>query len=149
MLFKCGTERESYDYPVEKVDWEKMADADQATWLSSNIRPQTNEELVRLGVFHGKFTFLRARISIFSFLIFLILLDLLSIRDSAGNPRSGLRRGELWSKLAFNISKAPFQLICELERMSRGKTRLRESYGPGIEHVKCEDAFVKSIKAIV
>ena len=123
MLFKCGIERESYGYPVEKVDWERMAEADQATWLSSNIQPQTNDELVRLGVFHGELVFRSARISFFSFLIFLFLLDLLSISDSAGNPRAGLRRGEIWSKLAFNISRAPFQLVCELERMSRGKTK--------------------------
>ena len=56
------------------------------------------------------------------FLILLLRLDLLAICDSANNPRTGVRRGELWSKLAFNISKSPFPLVCELERMSRGKT---------------------------
>ena len=55
-------------------------------------------------------------------LIFFFLLDLLAISDSAGNPRAGMRRGELWLMLAFNISTAPFQLVCELERMSRGMT---------------------------
>ena len=59
-----------------------------------------------------------------SFLIFFFLLDLLNISDSAGNPRSGARRGEIWSMLAFNISTAPFKLICELERMVRGMTVL-------------------------
>ena len=55
MLYKCGNGRDTYGYPVEKVDWESMAEADQATWLSSNIKMQSNEELVRLGVFHGEF----------------------------------------------------------------------------------------------
>ena len=60
-----------------------------------------------------------------SFLIFRILrffLDLLAISDSAGLPRTGKRRGELWATLAFNISKAPIELVCELERMARGMT---------------------------
>ena len=58
----------------------------------------------------------------FRVLILFFLLDLLAISDSAGSPRAGMRRGELWMLLAFNISTAPFQLVCELERMSRGMT---------------------------
>ena len=108
---------------MEKVDWEKMGEGDQATWLSRNVRKQSNEELVRLGVFHGKSRlFFNTEISFLSILILFLRLDLLSISDSTGNPRTGIRRGELWSRLAFNISTAPFQLLCELERMSRGKT---------------------------
>ena len=57
-----------------------------------------------------------------SFLIFLLLLDLLAVSDSSSVPRTGVRRGELWSRLAFNISEAPIQLLCELERMARGIT---------------------------
>ena len=120
MIYKCGIERDGYGYPVEKIDWETMAEADQATWLSSNIKKQDNAELVRLGVFQGEF--FSMEIFFFIVLIIFFLLDLLNVADSAGNPRKGLRRGELWSKLAFNISNAPFKLICELERMSRGMT---------------------------
>ena len=63
------------------------------------------------------------------FLIFLMsflcfLLDLLAISDSALDPRGGVRRGELWSMVAFNISTAPVMLACELERMSRGRTEI-------------------------
>ena len=123
MIYKCGGAREIHGYPVEKVDWESMAEADQATWLSSNIKSQSNDELVRLGVFKGGLWFLSLEISFFNVLIILFRLDLLSISDSAGNPRNGMRRGEMWSRLAFNISTAPFQLVCELERMSRGNTR--------------------------
>ena len=100
-----------------------MGETDHASWISSGIKPQTNAVLVKLGVFQGIYSsFLISVICDLSVLIFLFLLDLLSIMDSAGNPRAGKRRGELWSALAFNISTEPFQLICELERMSRGNT---------------------------
>ena len=127
MLYKCGNGRDGYGYPMEKVDWVSMGESDHATWLSSGIKSLPNSELVRLGIFHGKFDFedFKRRISFLSFLIFLTILfflDLLAISDGAGNPRTGVRRGELWARLAFNISKAPFPLICELERMVRGKT---------------------------
>ena len=123
MLYKCGNGRDGYGYPMEKVDWETMGEADQATWVSTNVAKQSNEELVRLGVFHGKLLYFRMNeILVLMALIFFFRLDLLNISDSAGSPRVGLRRGELWSRLAFNISKKPFQLVCELERMSRGKT---------------------------
>ena len=122
-MYVCGIGRDGHGYPMEKVDWVTMAEHNQVAWLSSNISPQDNQELVRLGVFHGKFRlFFRFLISILIDLIFFFLLDLLAIEDSAGKPRTGKRRGEIWVELAFNISNGPFQLICELERMSRGKT---------------------------
>ena len=55
MLYKCGNGRDGYGYPVEKVDWVSMGEADQSTWLSSNIKPLANAELVRLGVFQGNY----------------------------------------------------------------------------------------------
>ena len=58
---------------------------------------------------------------IFDFLL-IFLIELLAISDSAACPRVGMRRGELWSRIAFKISKEPAQLIAELERMSRGKS---------------------------
>ena len=57
----------------------------------------------------------------FNFLIFLFL-ELLAIEDTAERPREGIRRGELWSSIAFNLSKSPIELLNELERMSRGMT---------------------------
>ena len=126
MLYKCGNGRDGYGYPMEKVDWVAMGESDQATWLSSGIKSLPNTELVRLGIFQGeRMSDFIWSILLFSFLIFMflrLLLDLLAISDNAGNPRTGVRRGELWARLAFNISKAPFPLVCELERMVRGKT---------------------------
>ena len=63
MLFKCGSGRDGYDYPLEKVDWETMGETDHASWISSGIKPQKNADLVKLGVFQGIYT---------SFLIVLI-----------------------------------------------------------------------------
>ena len=54
MLYKCGMGRDGFHYPVEQVDWVSMAESEQSHWISSNIVPQTNEVLVKLGIFKGK-----------------------------------------------------------------------------------------------
>ena len=57
MLYKCGNGRAAHGYPMEKVDWEKMGEAGQEVWISSNIKKLSNEQLVELGVFEGEWVF--------------------------------------------------------------------------------------------
>ena len=56
-----------------------------------------------------------------TFLIFRFL-ELLVIKDTADRPRGEVRRGEIWANVAFHLSDEPIKMLCELERMSRGKT---------------------------
>ena len=65
MLYKCGNGRDVHGFPMEKVDWEKMGEADQSVWISSNIKRLSNEELVELGVFDGKYSDIIFRILCF------------------------------------------------------------------------------------
>ena len=59
-----------------------------------------------------------------SFLIFLFL-ELLAIKDTADGPRGEVRRGEIWANVAFHLSDEPIIMLGELERMSRGKTKIK------------------------
>ena len=60
------------------------------------------------------------------FLIFniFLFLELLAIEDGSDRPRGGVRRGELWAVIAFQLSTSAVQLLNELERMSRGMTKI-------------------------
>lgn len=53
----------------------------------------------------------------------LLLLDLRAIEDGPEKPRGdGIRRGEVWCRISFQISQLPIKLCGELEKMSRGKS---------------------------
>lgn len=117
----------NYPYPAEIVDWLAMGSMDDAWWRSKDFERLSNEELVELGVFDGKiwdFKIWDFRIFIFLdiFLNFL-LLDLREIEDGPDKPRGdGIRRGEVWCRISFQISQLPIVLCGELEKMSRGKS---------------------------
>ena len=64
----------------------------------------------------------------FSFDTFLFL-ELLAIADGSERPRDGVRRGVLWAVVAFQLSNDAIQLLNELERMSRGMTRIEINKG--------------------
>lgn len=53
-----------------------------------------------------------------------LFLELLAIADGSERPRDGVRRGVLWAVVAFQLSKDAIQLLNELERMSRGMTKI-------------------------
>ena len=59
-------------------------------------------------------------------LLIFLLLALREIEDGPEKPRGdGIRRGELWRRISFQISQFPILLCKELEKMSRGKSRKR------------------------
>ena len=56
MLYKCGTGRDQHGFPKEVVDWEKMGEAEQSVWISSDVKKLSNEEIVDLGIFDGEYS---------------------------------------------------------------------------------------------
>ena len=62
---------------------------------------------------------------LFEISLIFLLLALREIEDGPDRPRGdGIRRGELWRRISFQISQLPILLCKELEKMSRGKSRI-------------------------